>query len=37
MDIQYEDRIIMEKYKGELSARKDFFRVIGKLFQEISF
>lgn len=37
MGIHYEDRIIMEKYKGELNARKDFFRVVGKLFQEISF
>lgn len=37
LSIHYEDRIIMEKYKGELEVRKDFFRVIGKLFQEINF
>lgn len=37
LEIRYEDRIIMEKHKGNVQARKDFFRVIGKLFQEINF
>lgn len=37
LGINYEDRIIMEKHKGNIQTRKDFFRVIGKLFQEINF
>lgn len=37
LNIHYEDRIIMEKYKDGLQARKDFFRVIGKLFEGINF